>query len=65
MFQVFGQRESGRVTALWIFLQALQTNRGKLAIYFRIPEPRLSRFGFQDQPNGFVGCSAGKGWMAG
>ena len=32
MFQILGQRESGRVTVLWIFLEALQTNRGKLTI---------------------------------
>ena len=30
------KRESGRVTALWVFLEALQANRGKIAIYFTI-----------------------------
>jgi hypothetical protein len=45
VFEVFGQRESGRVTTLWILLEALEANRGKLAIYFRIPQPGLPRFG--------------------
>src|SRR5207247_3363255 len=44
VLQIFGQRESRRVAALWIFLQTLQTNRGKLTIYFPIPQARLPRF---------------------
>ena len=54
-FEIFGQRESGRITALRIFLETLQTNRGKIDIDFRIPKPGTSRLGFQNQSNGFVG----------
>ena len=46
-FQIFGQRESGRVTALRIFLETLQANRGKIAIYFCVPQTRWARLGFQ------------------
>src|SRR5437762_2891842 len=35
-FEILGQRESGRVTTLWIFLEALQADRAQIAIYFRI-----------------------------
>src|SRR5205814_6915078 len=35
-FEILGQRESGRVTTLWIFLEALEANCAEIAIYFRI-----------------------------
>ena len=34
MFQVFSQRDSGRITALRIFLETLEADRGEIAIYF-------------------------------
>jgi hypothetical protein len=45
VFQIFRKSESGRVSALWIFLQALQANGGKIAIYFRIPQTRFPGLG--------------------
>jgi ABC-type Na+ transport system ATPase subunit NatA len=47
MFQVFGQSESGRVTVLRIFLQTLQTDRGKITVDFAVPQARLPRFSIQ------------------
>src|SRR6184192_2127252 len=35
-FEIFSQRESGRVAALWIFLKTLEANCAEIAIYFRI-----------------------------
>ena len=58
--QVFCQCESGRVTALWILLDTFEANRGQVPIYFRIPQARLPRLGFQNQPDSFVSCSANK-----
>ena len=55
----------GRGVALGGFLfEALQADRCKVAIYFWISEARLSRLGVQNQPDGFIGCSASKRWMA-
>ena len=45
VLQIFCQRESRRVTALWILLEALQANRGKLAVYLRIQQARFARLG--------------------
>src|ERR1700757_1443848 len=54
VLKIFCQRESRRVTALWIFLQALQANRGKLAIYLRIQQARFARLGLDEQSERFV-----------
>src|SRR5436190_22403972 len=35
-FEIFGQRQSGRITTLWIFLETLEANCAEIAIYFRI-----------------------------
>src|SRR2546421_1612908 len=34
-FEIFGQRQSGWVTTLWIFLETLEANCAKIAIYVR------------------------------
>jgi hypothetical protein len=47
MFEVFGQRESGRVTLAWILLEALQANGGELAIYLRIQRTWWPRLGIE------------------
>ena len=56
-FKIFGQSERGGVTAARILLQALEANRGKIAIYFWIEQSRRSRLTFHGQPNRFVGCN--------
>ena len=48
-----------------IMLNHWYHHRGQLSVYLRIPEPRLPRFGFQDQPNSFESCSTGKRGMTG
>src|SRR5438067_3297214 len=41
--EIFGQRESGRVPALWVLLETLEANGREIAIDLRIPQARLSR----------------------
>ncbi len=48
VFEIFGQRQCGRISALRILLQTLEANRREVAIYFRIQEARLSRLGIQE-----------------
>src|SRR5437588_10575838 len=59
-FKILGQGQRGRVAALRILLQALQTDRREIAIYFRIQQPRLLWIRFQNQPDRFVGASSNK-----
>src|SRR5207247_8617834 len=63
-FKVCGQRELGGVPALWIFLETLEADRCKVAIYFPIPQARLPRLGVQDQPDRFIGRAGSKRRMA-
>src|SRR5436190_22590034 len=35
-FEIFGQRQSRRITTLWIFFETLEANCAEIAIYFRI-----------------------------
>src|SRR5207248_273275 len=35
-FEILGQRESGRVATLWIFLETLEADCAEMAMYFRI-----------------------------
>src|SRR5439155_4969631 len=55
----------GGITGLRIFLAAFQANCGKIPIDFWVPEARLPRLGFHNQPNSFVSRSSSKRWMAG
>src|SRR5439155_20269091 len=64
-FQVFGERESGWVTALLILLKTLQADRRKVAICFWIVKPWLSRLRFQNHPDSFISCAPGERRMAG
>src|SRR5215467_8282956 len=60
MFKIFGQRKSGGVAVLWIFFDAFETNRGKIAVYFWIQQARFSRFSIEQYLDGLVSCSSGK-----
>jgi hypothetical protein len=63
-FKIFSQRERGRVPALRIFVETLEADRCKVAIYFPIPEARLPRLGVQNQSDSFISGTASKRWMA-
>src|SRR5437667_10057473 len=63
-FKIFSQRECGGVPAPWIFIEALQADRCKVAIYFPIPQARLPRLGVQNQSDRFVGRAGSKRRMA-
>ena len=52
--KLFGQGQCRGVAPLRIFFEALQTNGGKIAVQFRIPQPRVPRFPFQKQPDCLV-----------
>src|SRR5262245_39083122 len=59
--KVFRQSKSGGVTVPRIFLEALETNRGNVAIDFRVYRSWFRRIRFQEQPDGFIGRFANKG----
>ena len=61
--KIFGQCQGGWITALRVFLEALETDRCQIAVYLWVPQARLPWFGFQKQPDGVVGCAACKWWM--
>src|ERR1051326_4004690 len=63
-FKILGQRERGSITTLRIFLQTLQTDYRKLAIYFGIPQTPLSWLSIQQQLDRLVRRSPSKRWMA-
>src|SRR5262249_40568813 len=50
---------------LWIFLQTFETDRRKIAIYFRIPQARLPRLCVQQQLDSLVRRSTRERWMTG
>src|SRR4029453_12221723 len=47
-----------------IFLETLETDGCQVAIRSWVPKAGLPWFGFQQQPDGVIGCSSGKRRMA-
>ena len=61
--EVFGQREGRGVATRRIFLEALQADRGEVAVDLWIEQPRISRFGAKHHPHSFKRAAANK-WRA-